>query len=297
MNLSIAIITPSLNQGCFIERTIQSVLQQNIPNLSYFILDGGSTDETLSILKKYENQLTWFSEKDKGQSEAINKGFSKSKSDIVGWLNSDDIYYPETLNKVLKFFKENPAVDVVYGDAFHIDENDQMLSRYPTENWNLKRLKKTCYISQPAVFFRRKVLAKYGMLDEKLKYCMDYEYWLRLGLAGVKFSRLKEVLSGSRLYPQTKTIRDASQCYEEAMSMLKAHLGYVPAFWLLNYAIFHMHKISNQPFSKFRFILKTILSTGYFSFYWNGILRGGFMNLWMPFIVLEFLMYKKMLKQ
>src|SRR5438132_8074269 len=120
---SIAIVTPSFNQGRYIRQTIESVLSQEVQNLVYFVVDGGSTDETLDILRSFGGRLKWLSERDKGSADAINKGFEGMKANILGWLNSDDIYYDGTLRTVQEFFEEHPDVDVVYGDANHIGDD------------------------------------------------------------------------------------------------------------------------------------------------------------------------------
>lgn len=251
----ITIITPSFNQGIYVERTIQSVLRQNIPKLEYIVIDGGSTDNTLTILDYYSEDLTYISEQDKGQSDAVNKGLRKASHEIIGWLNSDDIYYPDTLRIVLNYFDKHPDVDVIYGKANHIDQLDHIIEPYPVEKWNLKRLKQTCYISQPAVFFRKRILAHHGLLNENLHFCMDYEFWLRLAIAGVKFAFLPQVLSGSRLYKETKTLRAPLEAHREVVNMLREKLGYVPVNWLITEAILVVKNKTKHKMPELRYFL------------------------------------------
>ncbi len=234
--LTISIITPSYNQGSFIEKTIQSVLNQDVNNIEHVIVDGGSTDETIQILHKYQPHLRWISEKDKGQADAVNKGLRMTSGDIIGWLNSDDIYYPNTIQLVRDFFEANPDVDVVYGKANEIDSQGQLLQHYPTHFWDLEQLKVHCFISQPATFFRRRVVMQHGLLDAGLHFCLDYEYWLRLGLKQAKFAYLPQILAGSRIHSETKSTRFYLEAHFEAINMLQKKLGYIPSDWIVNYS-------------------------------------------------------------
>jgi glycosyltransferase involved in cell wall biosynthesis len=236
MSLSFSVITPSYNQGQFIERTIESVLNQVGIEFEYIVCDGGSTDATVDILKQYQDNLRWISEPDAGQADAVNKGIYNTTGDIIAWINSDDIYYPSALKKVKQIFETHPEVDVIYGDAHHIDQNDRVMQTYPTQPWNYRQLQQDCFICQPATFFRRRLVDRYGALDPALRYCMDYELWLRYG-QWVDLYYFPEVLAGSRLYKTNKTLGQSLAVHCEIKTMLQSRLGTIPATWLIGSAL------------------------------------------------------------
>lgn len=258
---AVTIITPSFNQGTFIRRTIESVMAQGVPALEHLVFDGGSTDETTAVLKSFNHAVAWISQPDRGQTHAVNKGLIAARGDIIGWLNSDDIYYPGALRAVMEFFNHHPAVEILYGMADHIDEHDNCIEPYYNEPWDYERLKEICFICQPAVFFRRSVVERYGLLDEGLRYCMDYEYWLRVGRE-TPFYYLEQKLAGSRLYRETKTLGSAVPVHQEILAMLKKRVGTVPGRWIFGYA----HVVAREsgltretPQENLRFVKKVAL--------------------------------------
>lgn len=232
--MKMTIITPSYNQGEFLEATIESVLAQQLTDLEYLVMDGGSTDNSVAILQKYSDRLKWVSERDGGQTDAVNKGLQRAGGEIIGWLNSDDIYYPDACRRILEYFGAHPEAMVVYGLADHIDRSGAWLEDYPTETWNYERLQEVCYICQPAVFFRREVVERCGLLNDRLHYCMDYEYWLRLGKQ-YPFHFLSEKLAGSRLYAENKTLGAKSAVHREILEMLHAKSGKLSSTWLFHF--------------------------------------------------------------
>jgi glycosyltransferase involved in cell wall biosynthesis len=179
----VTIITPVYNSASYIEDCILSVLNQTYPNIEYIIMDGGSTDGTQAIAQKYADRLTLISEKDNGQSDAINKGWKRAKGEIVAWLNGDDLYLPDAVEKAVEYLQNHPQTAWVYGCAQFVDENGQPNNyRYPIFEWSYdKLLQFGCYIVQPTVFLRRHIMDELGYIDENLHFGMDYEYWLRIG--------------------------------------------------------------------------------------------------------------------
>lgn len=267
---TVSVITPSYNQGKFVETTIRSVLDQPGPPVEYLVIDGGSDDETVSILKRYNSRLSWLSEPDGGQADAVNKGLERASGEIIGWLNSDDVYYPGTIRAVRNYFGRHPGIDVVYGDGHHIDTDGHIIEAYYTESWDPQRLQDICFLCQPTVFFRRRVVERCGPLDADLQYCMDYEYWLRLRDLGMRFGYLRRYLAGSRLYADTKTLGQRVPVHAEINRMLRSRLRRVPDRWLSNYAhvVAEEQGLSREE-NPLRFALATAGRTWLASVRWN----------------------------
>lgn len=237
----ISIITPSFNQGEFIQATINSVLSQNYPYLEYWVMDGGSSDKTVDILRASGPEVQWVSEKDNGQADAINKGFARAKGDILAWLNSDDTYLPGTLAYVGEHFANHPDVDVVYGDGYYIDKDGAVLHPYRTLDFSWESFVHECYICQPTVFFRRRVLELVGPLDVKLRLALDYEFWTRL-FRRYPPVRLPRFLATSRMYADNKTLSLRRTAYREITAVVHKHFGFVPYSWVLGYASYWWHR-------------------------------------------------------
>ncbi|KZL90196.1 glycosyltransferase family 2 protein [Clostridium magnum] len=229
--MKISIITPSYNQGKYIEETIKSVNIQNYKDIEHIVVDGKSSDNTIEILERYEKNIKYVSEKDTGQANAVNKGIKMASGDIIGWLNSDDLYMPNTISKVMEYFKKNPKCDILYANAHFVDVNGTIIGKYPTERFDYKRLADRCYICQPSVFFRKKAIEDIGYLDESLHLCLDYELWMRIGKK-YRFYYIDDYLSCSRMYQENKTLSRSDEMYEEAHSILKKYYGYVPLSWV-----------------------------------------------------------------
>lgn len=219
----ISIITPSLNQGRYIEDNIRSVLNQNYPNFEHIIIDGGSTDGTIDVLKSYDH-LIWISEKDRGQSEAINKGLKRASGELIGWLNSDDCYEPNTFFTVIEELNRAEGKYVVLGDCNVIDERGQKIG-YCKGNLThpsnfIKYWEKNYTIPQPTVFFYRDILHKTGYLDINLHFALDYDFWLRIS-QHYDFHYVKKPLAKMRAHDHSKTSLGYEMFEREWFKILK----------------------------------------------------------------------------
>ena len=223
----ISIITPSFNQSRFIERTILSVLDQGYPNLEFIVMDGGSTDGTVDILKKYAGRLQWISERDRGQADAINKGIRRSTGDIMAYLNSDDVYEPGALKLIADNFAEHPETMWLTGKCRIIDEHDREVRKPITaykncllKHFSYSLLLVTNPISQPATFWRRQVLDEVGLFNEAEHMVMDYDLWLRIAKLR-SLAIIGEYLAGFRVYAETKTSSQFLKGFRRELELAK----------------------------------------------------------------------------
>ncbi|WP_105619011.1 glycosyltransferase [Vallitalea okinawensis] len=231
----VSVITPSFNQGRFIKDTIESVLNQDYPNIEYIVMDGGSTDETVEILKSFGNKIKWISEKDNGQADAVNKGVKLAKGEIIGWLNSDDTYLDNAISKGVRFLTSHSDVGMVYGEGYYTDIDGNIVDRYLTEPFNYNRLAENCIICQPTGFIRKKVFEDVGYLDESLHLCMDYEMWMRIG-KHTQVAYIPQYIATSRMYEENKTLGRRTEVFEEVCRTVKKYYKYVPLSWLYGYS-------------------------------------------------------------
>jgi len=217
----VTIVTPSYNQAAYLEETIQSVLNQDYKNVQYIIVDGASTDGSVDLIKRYENGIIkWISESDRGQTDAINKGFSLAKGEIIGWLNSDDTLLPHAVSEAVRFLIDNPAVGLIYGDANYIDGNSEVIGKFPAAQTTLKRLRRGyVHIPQQASFFRKSLWDQVGPLDPSFFFAMDYDLWVRLAsVSEIKY--IHRLWANFRLHADAKTISANDRCWPE---MLRVH--------------------------------------------------------------------------
>jgi glycosyltransferase involved in cell wall biosynthesis len=220
----VTVVTPSYNQGCFIAATIESVLSQDYPNVEYLVVDGASTDDTAEVVARYAGRLTFVSEPDGGQSEAINKGFRRARGAYVAWLNSDDLFLPGAITEAVAALRDNPDAGAVYGEGFQIDEAGNVISRFAvTQRFDLwKLLNLSDYILQQTVFFRRSVFDDVGWLDESLHYGMDWDILMRIGLQ-YPLVYIPHDMGAIREYPAAKSFTGGAERARELAAIMRRH--------------------------------------------------------------------------
>lgn len=217
----VSVITPSFNQARFLEATIQSVLEQDYPCVEYIIVDGGSQDGSEEIIRRYQDHLSsWVSEPDLGQTDALNKGFSQAKGEILAWLNSDDTYQTGAISEAVAYLTKNPEVGLVYGDANFIDAEGRKIGKFPSRQTDYKRLRRGyVHVAQQASFFRAELWRQVGPLDPSFYFAMDYDLWVRLARRA-PVAYVPRLWANFRLHGDAKTISADDRCWPE---MLKVH--------------------------------------------------------------------------
>lgn len=238
----VSIITPSFNQAQYLEATIQSVLGQDYPRLEYIIVDGGSTDGSAAVIKKYEGRLAWWvSEQDKGQTDAINKGFNRANGEILAWLNSDDTYNPGAVSAAVKFLMDNPEIAMVYADCDFINEQGGVIGKFNSAQTDHHRLREGyVHIPQQTMFFRAKYWKELGPLDPSFYFAMDYDLWTRISArAPIKYLR-GQTWANFRIHNFGKTSSADDRCWPE---MLRVHYRDGGGFFSVIVAKYYLRKI------------------------------------------------------
>jgi glycosyltransferase involved in cell wall biosynthesis len=233
----LCIVTPSYNTGRYIGPCVRSVLDQDYPHVDYIVMDGGSTDGTVEVLKSFGPRLRWVSQKDKGQSDAINRGFAQTgegkPDEVLGWLNSDDTYAPGAFRAAADYFAAHPEVDLLYGDATYTDTRGKHIAKcVHVEPFSRRRLfHYSDFIVQPTCFFRRRAFDAVGGVDASIHWAMDYDLWLRIVAAGFKAAYLRRVLANFRWLAENKTATGGWGRLDEIVRIL-ARLGYGPPAYI-----------------------------------------------------------------
>lgn len=243
--LKISIITPSFNQGQYIEDTIKSVLRQSYNNYEHIVIDGGSKDSTLEILHKYKH-LKWISEKDSGQSNAINKGFDLADGNIIAWINSDDYFDDNAFLKVADHFNKNPRSKFVYGNITYVDKSGNLIKQNSGDNLSFKNLTNNPdIIRQPSCFWKKELLDECGKLDESLYLVIDLDLFLRFGLK-TEFDYINSNLSFYRTYPETKTLSNQRKQILEIIKVVKKYNNQIPIKLITHFLVRYLRAMKKK---------------------------------------------------
>ncbi len=237
----VSIVTPSYNQARFLEATIRSVLEQDYPRLEYIIVDGGSTDGSLEIIRRYADRLAWWvSEPDRGQTDAINKGFARARGEIFAWLNSDDTYNPGAVREAVEYLQAHPEIGLVYGDANYIDEAGHVIGRFPAAQTDYRRLRRGyVHIPQQSAFFRADLWRAVGPLDPSFYFAMDYDLWVRIAARSEIKYLPGRIWANFRIHTAGKTLLADDRCWPE---MLRVHYRDGGSFFAVIVAKYYLRK-------------------------------------------------------
>jgi glycosyltransferase involved in cell wall biosynthesis len=237
----VSIVTPSFNQARYIEATIQSVLTQDYPRIEYIVVDGGSQDGTVDVIKKFEGRIGWWvSEQDKGQTDAINKGFGRASGQILAWLNSDDMYEPGAISNAVRYLTDHPEAGMVYGDCNFINEEGRVIGKFGAAQTNYRLLRQGyVHIPQQTMFFRADLWKLVGPLDPSFYFAMDYDLWTRLA-ARTELKYVPQTWANFRLHTSGKTIAADDRCWPE---MIRVHYRDGGSFFSVIVAKYYIRKL------------------------------------------------------
>jgi len=249
----VTIVTPSFNQARFLEATIESVLNQDYPRIEYIVLDGGSTDGSVDILRKHADRLaTYVSEPDRGQTDAINRGFGMAHGEILAWLNSDDVYYPGAVSEAVAYLQAHPEVGMVHGEAHYLDEAGLAVAHFPSARTSHLDLRRGApRIAQQAAFFRATAWKMVGPLDPTFQYAMDYDLWVRIS-AVTTLAYVPALWAGFRLHGESKSMTVARQCWPE---MMRVHYRDGGSRFSILYAKYLLRRVV-EPAMPLRMVLR-----------------------------------------
>ena len=237
----VSVVTPSFNQARYLEATMKSVLSQDYPNLEYIVMDGGSRDGSAELIRQYADRLAWWvSEPDKGQTDAINKGFGRATGEILAWLNSDDTYEPGAIRAAVDYLQAHPEVGMVYGDCNFIDEQGRIIGKFGAAQTSYRRLRQGyAHIPQQTMFFRADLWKQVGPLDPSFYFAMDYDLWTRIA-AKAEIKYVPQTWANFRLHTSGKTIAADDRCWPE---MLRVHYRDGGSFFSVIVAKYYLRKL------------------------------------------------------
>ena len=245
----VSIVTPSFNQGKYLERTILSVLNQDYPKIEYFVMDGDSTDNSVEIIQKYSSRIAyWQSVKDQGQTDAINQGFAKANGQIYAWLNSDDTYESHAVSQAVDYLLNHPDVGMVYGDCNFIDADDRLIGKFNAKQTDYEKLRTGyVHIPQQAAFWRADLWKQVAPLDTSIYFAMDYDLWLRLAKT-TNVMYIPKLWANFRLHGDAKTISEDDRCWPD---MLKIHYRDGGKWWQPIVWKYYIRKLA-APYIRFK---------------------------------------------
>jgi glycosyltransferase involved in cell wall biosynthesis len=222
----VSIITPSYNQGHYIEETIRSVLEQDYPAIEYIIVDGASKDNSVDVIRSYEDRLAWWvSEKDKGHADALNKGFARAKGEILAWINSDDSYFPGAVRQAVEYLRDHPEVGMVYGDANLTDQTGRTIGKFNARQSDYRSLLRgSVHIPQATTFFRASLYRQVGPLSTSLFFSFDYDLWVRLAKVS-ELRYLPALWANFRMHEAGKSVVNDDRCYPDMLQVYQREVG------------------------------------------------------------------------